>query len=796
MCTRLEASYLSTYSVVTMGSLQNYAPGLKSKTVFMTFLILIPPLALGALSTLYLFFPKYLALLYQAFPASLIAPTLFATSLVSLVPVLRMLRNYRKGLLSYRHLESSTIPALVTDKKGTILFANPEFRKLFPDARAHIEDLIPYLYTPNIRESFQNFLKDIQSNFQQELDVDKSSFTFSLESGEPHCYRFSCSPHKKHLFWTLTGEDVNSRTSFFQETPFQRALDATYLFNNTPSGNVVLDHEGKIQGINETFKKNFLKDNKANVGSLFLSLLAPSCMKDLSNDIVSVLKTKKSGGALELEFSWGDNVIAYVTPLNFNDMAEDYKGYYLQIFDNSEQRNIQLRLTHSQKLQALGQLAGGIAHDFNNLLTAMIGFCDLLLMRLSPGDQSFTDIMQIKQNANRATNLVRQLLAFSRQQTLQPTVLDVSEVLSDLSILLQRLIGSRIELKIVHDRAVDFIKVDCSQFEQVIVNLAVNAKDAIIGEGTVRIITKLQKFDTPTTVDHETLPAGNYIQIEVIDDGQGISRKNLERVFDPFFSTKDVGEGTGLGLSTVYGTVKQTGGHISVDSTVGVGTKFTILLPQYAGATQKAAGKKTAPQNIDHPPSPFRDLTGQGHILIAEDEDAVRLFAARALTDKGYKVDQAQNGVEALNILKAMHKAGEKAPDLLITDVVMPKADGPTLVKEAQKFYPEMRVMYISGYAEDAFRDMVRLEEKIRFLAKPFSLKVLAARVKETLEAPLEKPIAAPLHKEDNTVDLVKYKYNDENLDHTSFQEPESKDTYISKESPIANKSGKKTSVP
>lgn len=795
MCTRLGASYLSTYSVVTMGSLQNYAPGLKSKTIFMTFLILIPPLALGALSALYLFFPQYLTLLYNTLPAPLIAPTLFAISLVSLLPVLRMLRNYRKGLLSYRHLESSHIPSLVTDKKGTILFSNPEFQKLFPDARAHIEDLIPYLYTPNIREPFQNFLKDIQNNFQQEKDIDKSSFTFSLESGEPHAYHFSCSPHKKHLFWTLTGEDAKSRTSFFQETPFQRALNATYLFNSTPSGNVVLDHKGNIQGVNNTFKKNFLKDNKANVGSPFLNLLAPSCAKDLSNDIVSVLKTKKSGGALELEFSWGDNVIAYVTPLDFKDLTEDYKGYYLQIFDNSEQRNIQLRLTHSQKLQALGQLAGGIAHDFNNLLTAMIGFCDLLLMRLSPGDQSFTDIMQIKQNANRATNLVRQLLAFSRQQTLQPTVLDVSEVLSDLSILLQRLIGSRIELKIIHDRAVDFIKVDCSQFEQVIVNLVVNAKDAIIGEGTVRIITKLQKFETSTTVDHETLPAGNYIQIEVIDDGQGISRKNLERVFDPFFSTKDVGEGTGLGLSTVYGTVKQTGGHISVDSTVGVGTKFTILLPQYTGVKQKNVGEKTTSHNIDHPPSPFKDLTGQGHILIAEDEDAVRLFAARALTDKGYKVDQAQNGIEALNILKKMHNAGEQAPDLLITDVVMPKADGPTLVKEAQKFYPEMRVMYISGYAEDAFRDMVRLEEKIRFLSKPFSLKVLAARVKETLEAPLEKIAPPAPRKEDNTVDLVKYKYDDSNLDKVSLQESEPKNSYSAKKNSIDNESEKKRSI-
>jgi two-component system cell cycle sensor histidine kinase/response regulator CckA len=300
------------------------------------------------------------------------------------------------------------------------------------------------------------------------------------------------------------------------------------------------------------------------------------------------------------------------------------------------------------------------------------------------------------------------------------------------------LIGSRIELKITHDRAVDYIKVDRSQFEQVIVNLVVNAKDAIIGEGTVRIITKLCTFEKSMALDHETLPAGTYIQIEVIDDGQGISRKNLERVFDPFFSTKSVGEGTGLGLATAYGTVKQTGGHISVDSTVGVGTKFTILLPQYKG---KKIPRDTQTLDIngdavdaDHPTSAFKDLTGQGHILLAEDEDAVRLFAARALSDKGYTVDQAQNGLEALEILKRLHAAGGPSPDLLITDVVMPKMDGPTLVKEAEALFPTMKVMYISGYAEDAFRDMVRFDDKIRFLAKPFSLKVLASRVKENIE--------------------------------------------------------------
>lgn len=714
-----------------MGSLQNYGPSLKPKMLLMVFLILTPTLILGGITLLATFFPETLNEFYGRISPTEVFAFLFGLSLLALIPSLRLVRKYRRGHLSYHHIKNSTTPSFVTDLTGAILLSNPAFHDIFPDSRGHMEELTPYIHNTSEHDAFQEFLKDTQNGFR----TDPTPFTFSTDTNEPLSYTITTTSNGGQIFWTF--QNTSNKDSLFNETPFQRALDANYLFNNTPSSNIVLDQDGNIQGINDTFRNNFLGDNKATIGSPILDLLAPSCVKELSNDIVSTLKTKGNCGALELEFSWGDNVIAYVTPLTFQDSSQDYQGYYLQIFDNKEQRNIQLRLTHSQKLQALGQLAGGIAHDFNNLLTAMIGFCDLLLMRLSPGDQSFNDIMQIKQNANRATNLVRQLLAFSRQQTLQPTVLDVSETLSDLSVLLQRLIGSRTELKIIHDRAVDFIKVDRSQFEQIIVNLVVNAKDAIIGEGTVRIITKLVHFEVPTTVDHETLPAGPYIQIEVIDDGQGISRKILERIFDPFFSTKDVGEGTGLGLATVYGTVKQTGGHISVDSTVGVGTKFTILLPQYIG--EKTPSTKTTPA-LDDESSNFKDLTGQGHILIAEDESAVRLFAARALGDKGYTVSQAQHGLEAIEILKAMKKAGEPGPDLLITDVVMPKMDGPTLVKEAEQIYPDMKVMYISGYAEDAFRDMIRLEEKIRFLAKPFSLKVLAGRVKDTLDSTTDEP--------------------------------------------------------
>ena len=704
--------------------------GLKSKTFFLSLIVILPILLVSAFFITCYFNTdisvQFLELLTHK-------NTLLLGAILSvgvLCASIYVLHRYWRGQLSFRYVKNMPFPAVISNRKGQIVVRNHKFTALFPEVESHVKELLPFLSSAPAREKFAELTDTVWHKNPGDMD-----FYIQYDNTFPKPVQVHYKYHNQLVFWTFV--ETTKEGLLSSETEFQQAIKFTYLFNSTPSANVILDEKGVVQGVNETFKTLFQKHIPSIVGTNFIDFLAPSCAKDLSNDLISHLKTKESGSALDLEFASGSNVIAYISQLKFQRDEKQYVGYYLQIFDNSEQRNIQLRLAHSQKLQALGQLAGGIAHDFNNLLTAMIGFCDLMLMRLSPGDQSFTDIMQIKQNANRATNLVRQLLAFSRQQTLQPTVLNVSEVLSDLSILLQRLIGSSVELKMTHGHDVDFIRVDRSQFEQVIINLIVNAKDAIHGDGIIKVSTELVTFDEPVVIDHETIPAGSFIQIKIVDDGQGISRQNLQRVFDPFFSTKAVGEGTGLGLATAYGTVKQTGGHISVDSTVGVGTKFTILLPQFKTASTGQRLKN--PSNDSHlqrdkESSHYRDLSGNGSILLAEDEDAVRLFACRALRDKGYQVEHASHGQEALDYLKKIHEKGEPHPDLLITDVVMPKMDGPTLVKEAEKLFPDMKVMYISGYAEDAFRDMVNLQEKIRFLSKPFSLKVLAARVKETLE--------------------------------------------------------------
>jgi two-component system cell cycle sensor histidine kinase/response regulator CckA len=375
-------------------------------------------------------------------------------------------------------------------------------------------------------------------------------------------------------------------------------------------------------------------------------------------------------------------------------------------------------------MQAVGQLAGGIAHDFNNMLTAIIGFSDFLLMNHRPTDPAFQDIINIKQNANRAAGLVRQLLAFSRQQTLRPQVLQLGDVVSELSILLGRLLNENIELTLDQASELWPVKADLHQFEQVIINLAVNARDAMPNGGKLVIRTANVGESEALSLQPRQLPPGEYVLIQVIDTGAGMTDEVREKIFEPFFSTKEVGRGTGLGLSTVYGIVKQTGGYVFADSAVGRGTTMSVYLPRYV---ETAADLET--EKAERPPEKPKDLTGRGTVLLVEDEDAVRSFAARALAQRGYRVLEATTGTEALDLFKSHH--GDV--DLVVSDVVMPEMDGPTLCDELRRERPDLKVIFISGYAEDAFRQHLAKNEDFMFLQKPFDLKQLAAAVKAAL---------------------------------------------------------------
>ncbi|HEY0112923.1 MAG TPA: response regulator [Allosphingosinicella sp.] len=395
----------------------------------------------------------------------------------------------------------------------------------------------------------------------------------------------------------------------------------------------------------------------------------------------------------------------------------------LSLKDNTEEDRLKRQVAQATKMQAVGQLAGGVAHDFNNILTAIIGHCDLMLMRHTPGDSDFDDIQQIRSNSNRAASLTRQLLAFSRQQTLRPQVLQLPDVISEVSTLLKRLLGETVKLQVKHGRRLGAVRADPGQLEQVIVNLAVNGRDAILakdekGGGTLTLHTYSVSAEDVRRMGSEILPIADYTALRVSDTGTGIPPHLLPKIFEPFFTTKEVGKGTGLGLSTVYGIVKQSGGFIFAESEPGKGTSFVIYLPVHQ-AEAVPAGRK--------PKEATGELWGSGTILLVEDEATVRAVAERALTRHGYTVLTAENGEAAIEILER-----EKRVDLMISDVVMPTMDGPTTAREARKIQPDLNILFISGYAEEQLRQSIDLE-RVAFLAKPFSVQALAEATRDAL---------------------------------------------------------------
>ena len=516
------------------------------------------------------------------------------------------------------------------------------------------------------------------------------------------------------------GLQIGGLSASDQESELQRAgARFTRFFENAPVGIVIVAADGTIDAANAAF--GAMVDPLPNRGARLLEAVAEEDREEVATRIRDAVEGRPARPVIEVRLAGAGERVAQLYASRIEE--EPSASVVLYLIDMTEQKNLELQFAQSQKMQAVGQLAGGIAHDFNNLLTAILGFCDLLLVRHRPGDPSFGDVMQIKQNANRAANLVRQLLAFSRKQTLRPKVLVLTDELSELSNLLRRLLGEKIELKVLHGRNLGPVRVDQGQLEQVIINLAVNARDAMPDGGTLTIRTANISAAESRNLGHPLMPVAEYVLIEVSDTGVGIAKENLGKIFEPFFTTKEVGKGTGLGLSTVYGIVKQTGGFIFPVSEPGKGATFRIYLPRH-DATESIP---TAPE-IEERESPS-DLTGKGTILLVEDEDAVRAFAVRALSNRGYTVIEAADGAKALDIVRE-----HTGPiDLVISDVVMPNMDGPALLREIRNVRPEVRIVFISGYAEEAFRKSLERDESFTFLPKPFSLKQLASTVKEVL---------------------------------------------------------------
>ena len=490
------------------------------------------------------------------------------------------------------------------------------------------------------------------------------------------------------------------------------------LFDQSPVAMAQVDDEWRIVASNLALRRLFGDD--APDGRAFAEFVAEEHHDILHVRLSEIASGTASESSLVVSLA---NDSDYVISIYAAQLVDD-GSVILTLIDTTRLTMLEQQVAQSQKMQAVGQLAGGIAHDFNNLLTAMIGFCDLLLQRHRAGDQSFSDIMQIKQNANRAARLVRQLLAFSRQQTLEPQLLSVTDVLAELTNLLQRLLGERVQMTITHGRDLGLVKVDQGQLDQVVINLAVNARDAMAETGgELTIATDRLTVKSLIRAHGEEVAPGDYVTISVRDTGIGIRAENLERIFDPFFTTKEVGAGTGLGLSTVYGIVKQTGGYILVESAgEGKGTTFKVLLKRY-DVQERESADDAEQQDIP------KDVTGGGTVFLVEDEDPVRLFGARALRSKGYKVIEARNGEAALELMDS------ETFDLLITDMVMPKVGGAEVIREARRRHGNIPVICISGYTEESILREVEAIENVTFLPKPFSLQQLAGKVKDAMDS-------------------------------------------------------------
>lgn len=501
------------------------------------------------------------------------------------------------------------------------------------------------------------------------------------------------------------------------------AIASLHGLEDLPLALLRLGADGQVLASNDEAREILCLEpgEQANASALFDGPGRP--LRDWIGD---VLAGRAPGRTETLRLRRGDRPEAFVRLTLRPWGGTTRNGLLAVIVDATEIRSLEAQFTQSQKMQLIGQLAGGIAHDFNNLLTAISGHCDLLLLRHDAMAPDFADLSQIRQNANRAAGLVSQLLAFSRKQTLHAEYLHLHDVVCDMTQLLKRLVGGKVRLDLHHDSAPGLIRADRRQLEQVLMNLVVNARDAMRAEGTITVSTAAVHFDAPMRIEDVTLPAGHYAKLVVRDEGPGIAPEAMGKLFEPFFTTKAAGEGTGLGLSTAYGIVKQSGGFIFVSNPAEGGAEFCIYLPVHE--PEDAQDLQVQPLSLPVPAAvntPVSAASREGAVLLVEDEVPVRTFAARALRLRGYTVIEAADGQTALDLLAD--------PDLdvrlFLSDVIMPGIDGPGWVREARLLRPDVAVVFMSGYAAETFADVLEDLPDVTFLPKPFSLEQLIRTV-------------------------------------------------------------------
>ena len=502
--------------------------------------------------------------------------------------------------------------------------------------------------------------------------------------------------------------------------PVRGELGLTSAFLNAPVAMAVIGEDGVILAGNDALSS--ISDGAARIGerlSVAVKMDSRSAVDELA---ARVSRGDASPDPIEVNLRSAGGT-ERVASLHIQRSRVEGEAHIIAfLIDISQEKRLETQFAQSQKMQAVGQLAGGVAHDFNNLLTAIIGHTDLLLQRFDAEDPAFQDANLVRSNATRAASLVKKLLAFSRRQTLNRVQIQLTDQLAETSHMINRMLGERIELQVRHGRDLWPVVIDTGEFDRVIMNLCVNARDAMPDGGVITIRTRNVPKDEIASMSHAIMQQPeDYVLIEVVDTGTGMPPEVRGQIFDPFYTTKPTGQGTGLGLSTVYGIVKQFGGFIFVESELGKGSTFRIYLPRAQGETAAAKVETGSDRETD--------VTGNASILLVEDEDAVRAFASRALKMRGYNVHAAASGEEALALLDD----DELQIDLVISDVVMPQMDGPTMLRRLREIRPNAKVIFISGYAEEAFRKSLRGDEEFSFLPKPFSLKELGVKVRQAL---------------------------------------------------------------